>query len=267
MQQNLKYWTKNANKLDLPASLSWNFPEQKSGEFIILGGNKSSFSEEVKASEYLNKTFPFFSSVKNYFPDSLKPNFPPLENLEYFDATESGSFARSADFRDCLKGKKFGLLLGDFSKNSETSLALGDLLKESEETPLLLARDAIDSSLLNAEEYLSRDNVILLASLAQLQKLFRAVYYPKVLLLSEPLLPVIETLHKFTLSYPVHLLTFHQDKVIAASDGKIMTSPLVSTDYSPISLWSGQLAVNIAIYYLFNQSRPLESLIAGLHHK
>ena len=109
-----------------------------------------------------------------------------------------------------------------------------------------------------------RGNIIILASLAQLQKLFRSVFYPKMLLLSSPLVPVLEALHKFTLTYPVSLLTFHDQKIITAKNGKIISTDLAKTEYSPISLWDGRLAGKAAAFSLYNKNNHLESLNAAL---
>ena len=100
--------------------------------------------------------------------------------------------------------------------------------------------------------------------MAQLQKLFRAVYYPRMILLSQPLVPTIETLHKFTLTYPVTLLTFHQDNIIVAQSGEVSTTHLVDTGYSPISLWSGQLAARITALGLYNPKQSFAATTAAI---
>ena len=260
----LDYWHKNGELLNLSEDLAWNFPEQKSGSLAIVGGNASSFSTEVKISEFISKKYPFLKTVKNFFPDSLKKQFPPLENLEFFESSESGSFRPSFDFRNSLKKFDSCLLLGDLSKNSETAIAVADLIKNSPETNFLLTRDAVDLVASEVDSFIERENLTIIASLAQLQKLFRTLYYPKMLLLSSPLLPVVETLHKFTLSFPISILTFHEGEVLCASNGKIISVSLEKTDFSPISLWSGEVAARAAVFQLFNKNKTLDSLVAAL---
>ena len=261
------FWHKNAELLNLAGELSWNFPEQKSGSLAIIGGNSSNFSTEVKVSEFVNLHFPFLKTVDNFFPDSLKSKLPSLGNLKFFESSESGSFRRSPDFRSSLDGYEFALLLGDFSKNSETALAAAELLKFNPEVPTLLTRDAVDLLAEDAENFIERGNITLVASLVQLQKLFRAVYYPKMLLLSSPIFPIIETLHKFTLSYPVSILTFHEGQVICAHGGKVLSVDIEKTSYSPITLWSGEVAAKIVMFKMFNPGKPLDALVAGLTYK
>lgn len=278
MPEPTPYWTKHGETLNLSADLAWNFPEQKSGHIAVIGGNSTNFLAEVKTAEFLAKTFPFLKTVKNIFPDSLKSKLPPLENLTFLPSTDSGSFANSSEVASALQFPEnttsktlsekpdFALLLGDFSKNSETAIALTKLVKNAT-LPLLLTRDAVDLLIPEAELFMNRENLFLVASAAQLQKLFRALFYPKMLLLSSPLLPVVETLHKFTLSYPASILTLHNGEILCASSGKIISVPLDVTDYSPFSLWSGEVAAKIAVFALESPGEPLKSMVAGLTYK
>ena len=86
------------------------------------------------------------------------------------------------------------------------------------------------------------------------------------ILLSSPLVPIIEALHKFTLTYPISILTFHDSKILTAKDGKIISTEISKTEYSPVSLWDGRLAGKIAAFSLFNPKKPLESLNAALFY-
>lgn len=267
MAQNYSFWDKSEKIKEKAKDLSWNFPEQKTGEIAIIGGHAASFSAEIKISEFLINKFPFIKTVKNYFPDSLKSKLPPLENFSFFESSESGSFKSSLELRNSLKDVDLALFFGDFSKNSETAIGINDLIKNSSDTPLLLTRDALDLTAQESESYLERKNVILLATLPQLQKIFRAVYYPKVLLLSQSLLQAVETLHKFTLTYPITLVTFHEGNIIISASGNIFTFPIGETEYSPISLWSGKLAAKIATFSLFNPSDYYISSIAATLYK
>lgn len=273
-EKSAPYWTKNAEKLGYAKDLLWNFPEQRSGSLLILGGHSGAFSTEVKLADYISHTFPMVKNVHNLFPDSLKSKLPPLVNLSFFNSTDSGSFANSSRFASALQNPPeaastpplFALLSGDFSKNSETAIAVSSLIKSSQNIPLLLARDSLDLVLTEGETLLNHSPLILVASLAQLQKLFRAVFYPKMLLLSSPLFPVVETLHKFTLSYPVALLTFHDGMILCAHNGQVCSEAIEKTSYSPLSLWAGELAAKIAVFSMFNPSKPLESLVAGVNY-
>ena len=250
------YWQKNqSNKLF--QDLSWNIPEQKTGTFNIIGGNSSSFSSVIHSAEYLTKFFPI-KNLSILLPESLKSKVPPLPEIAFLKATESGSFDKSPLLNEFVNSADFSIFIGDFSKNSATCIAISDAIKSSEK-PILLTRDSIDLVLPEMSNLIERKNLFLVGSLAQIQKVFRAVYYPKVLLLSMPILPIVEALHKFTLSYDVTILTFHNDQIIVANSGNVITTPLEKTIYTPITLWSGSLAINIAANNYFSPGKPLEA--------
>ncbi len=127
-----------------------------------------------------------------------------------------------------------------------------------------MTRDAVDLLAPSSDQLLTRPNLILFGSLLQIQKVFRAVYYPRMIMLSQPLVPIIETLHKFTLTYPVTLITFHQDQIIVANNGDISTTKIDLTDYSPITLWSGRLAARVTALNLFNPHKTFAASTAAI---
>ena len=258
------YWTKNPDLKSIQTDLAWNFPEQRQGIISLVGGNSSSFSTEVRIAEFLAKSFPFLKDIKNIFPDALKSKLPPLPNLEFFTSSDSGSFANSPELRRSLDSSDFGLILGDLSKNSVTAIAISEMIKTTPDLPLLITRDTVDLIAPEAASFFSRDNLTIVASMMSLQKLLRALYYPRPILLSQPIFPVIETLHKFTLTYPVAILTFHDGKIICAENGNIVTVDLEKTHYSPLTLWSGQLAAKIAVYQMFNKNKKIDSMLASM---
>ena len=268
MDSSKEYWKKqtSAPKEDL----RWNFPEQKQNEIAVIGGNSQNFSAPIKTAEFLSANFPL-KSVKTILPDSLESKFPPAiinENLTFTRSTPSGSFDKSAELTAAANRADFNIFIGDLSKNSTTAVAVAEALDASTPTPAIITRDTVDLLLAEMTNLIERENLFIIASLAQLQKLFRAIYYPKVLLLSQPLMPVIETLHKFTLSYEnLALLTFHDGQIIVANRGLITTIPLENTSYSPISLWSGRLASKVAAYNLWNPKNPANATVAAVFAK
>ncbi len=262
----LPYWQKQTTPL-FP-NLVWNIPEQKAHHVTIVGGNSQSFSSVIRTSEYLTKTFPV-RTVTTILPDSLRGKIPTFANVELTPSTTSGSFAKSAQLSALLSASDASILVGDFSKNSETAIALNSAISSSTESSnqpslLTLTRDTIDLLSAEAAPLLNREKTFLIASMLQLQKLFRVIYYPRMILLSQPLIPILETLHKFTLTYPVTLTTFHQDQIIVAHSGEITTTPITNTNYSPLSLWSGQLATNITMFNLYTPNQPLAATTAAL---
>ena len=240
--------------------LEWNFPERKSNSISVIGGNAQNFSTVIKTAEYLTSTFPI-QTVKTVLPESLRKKVP--FPLDFAPSTNSGSFDKTSMLDTLFSATDYNLIIGDLSKNSITSTAIEHAINSSS-TPAVIARDSVDVIASAISDLIEHPNLTIIASMPQLQKLFRTLYYPKMLLLSQPLLPVIETLHKFSLSYPATILTLHQDQIIVASSGKITSTPLEKTSYSPITLWSGTLAANVTAYNLWNPNRPLEATTAAI---
>lgn len=282
LNSDLSYWQKQSKSLY--PDLIWNLPERKTGNLVIVGGNIQTFSTVIRISEYAAKTFPF-ASVKTLLPDALRGKLPTLSNLELLPSTASGSFAESFQLKTFIARADATLVIGDLSKNSATAVALADSISETsaqnspnsglehsnsntDDTnfpkPLVLTRDSVDLLVPEAGRWLLRKNIFVVASMAQLQKLFRAVYYPRILLLSQPLLSTVETLHKFTLTYPCTIVTFQEGNIIVASNGNISTTKLVDTTYSPLTLWSGQLATNLLAFNLYNPKKPFEASTAAV---
>ena len=258
--QDLSYWTKQEKPLF--NDLLWNIPEQKQNRVAVVGGNTQNFSSVIKISERLTSDFPL-KTVETILPDALRNQLPNLPNLTFLPSTTTGSFAKSPLLKTAIETSDFTLLAGDLSKNSVTTIALTDALATSTKN-ILLARDSLDTLLPEMHRLVENPRLFLVASLAQLQKLFRTLYYPKILLLSSPILPVIDALHKFTLSYPLTILTFHDGQIIITHSGKIITTPIDHTAYTPLSLWSGSLATKALALNLWNPNKPLEATAATL---
>lgn len=254
-----KYWTKQDKPLF--SDLLWNLPEQKQGSVSVIGGNSQNFSSVSRVSNQLS-TFPV-RDVISVLPDALRSKIPPVPGVTFCPSTESGSFRKSSELSYALQSSDINLVIGDLSKNSQTSIALSEALKQTKK-PTILTRDSIDLILNDTINFIEKEDLFFIGSMAQIQKLFRSVYYPKVLLLSMPILPVVEALHKFTITYPCTILTFQSGQILVANCGNIVTTPIEKTSYLPISLWSGDLAAKITALKLFNPSKSLEATAAAI---
>ncbi len=260
ISNDLSFWKKQTKPL-FP-DLAWNIPEQKTGTISVVGGNAQSFSGVVRTAEYLTHTFPI-KHVNLILPDALRSKLPSLENLSFTASTTSGSFAKSHVLNEYFDSSDFTFLAGDLSHNAETAIAITDAIEASAK-PLLISRDGIDLLAPTIGQIIMHPNLIFVCSMPQLQKIFRSLFYPRMITLSSPLVPIVETLHKFTLSYPITILTFHQGNIIVAHAGQVSTTHIVDTNFTPISLWSGQLAAKIVALNLFNPDHPFESTTAAI---
>ena len=244
------------------ADLKWNIPERKQGSINMIGGSSGNFRTEIKIAEFLSKEYPI-QTVNLVLPDALKNKLPPLPNFIFAPSTESGAFAESQTLHDVFNKADFNLLLGDLSKNSITGKAIASACTSAEKMTLI-TRDAVDLIADNCNDrLLMNESLVFFASVAQLQKLLRAVYYPKMLLMSQSLVQISEVLHKFTLSYPTSVITLHNGQLLVAHSGFVKAVPLEKTAYSPISVWSGELAAKIVAMNLYNPNSLIEATVGA----
>lgn len=259
----MEYWTKQTEPLF--KDLEWNFPEQKSGIVAVIGGNSNNFSATAKIAEYLSGSYPI-ARVETYLPDSLQRKIPSIPGINFVPSTESGSIAKSEELNQALAQADFGLFPGDLSKNSATSIAMTDAIKNTS-CPIIFTRDAVDIATTEISSIIEDHKLFILASMTQLQKIFRSLLYPKMLLLSQPLMPTVETLHKFTLSYNnCTIITYHQNQIIIAQNGKVITTPIEKTSYTPLTFFTGTLSADLVAYNLWNPSKPLEASATAILH-
>lgn len=243
--------------------LSWNIPERKQGSVNVIGGNAQSFKTEIKISEFLAEKYPI-ERIKTVLPDTLKTKLPNLENFSFLPATETGSFKESQALIDIFNEADFNLLIGDLSKNKITAKALASAIKNTEKMTLI-TRDAVDLvAEVMSEKLLMNENLIFFASVAQLIKILRAVYYPKMLLMSQSLIQVADVLHKFTLSYPVAIITLHNEQILIAKNGNVRAISLEKSGFSPMMIWNGQLAGKVTALNLYNPNNFLAATVGAV---
>ncbi len=245
--------------------LLWNLPEQKQGIVNIIGGNAQNFRTSTRVGEYLADKYPI-KTVNLVLPDALKDKLPPLENFVFLPSTEAGSLAGKG-LAEAMAAAEYNLVIGDLSKNAITGKAVVSAC-ESSDQPLLVTRDSVDLVAENGpERLLMNEKLIIMGSLAQLQKILRAVYYPKMLLLSQSLVQVAEVLHKFALSYPVKIVTLHSGQILVATNGVVKAVPLEKSGYSPIMIWSGELAAKIVAVNMFSPDRFIDATMTAIFQK
>ena len=257
--EHLEKITKNPYK-----DLYWNIPEeQKQGAAAVIGGNGQAFKTPMKTAEFLASKFPL-KETKVALPDVLKSKLPPLDNLVFLKTTDTGSFSEAEEIKSVIENVDFSLVVGDMSKNAITAKIFNTALNESKK-PVVLTRDAIDLAAEGKlEKLLMRENLIIFGSLVQWQKIFKNVFYPKILQPSQSLMQVAEAFHKFTLSYPVQAVLFHDGQILICKNGKVAVVPLIQTKYSPLTIWSGDLACNILALNLYNPDKFIEATVAAL---
>ena len=256
------YWQKQSSTKPLFPDIEWNRPEQRAhaGRLAIIGGNKLGFVAIRDAYEVANELGA--GQIRAILPDVLKKTVPTsINDVLFLPSNPSGGFSREAlpEFHAACAWADLCLLIGEAGRNSETAMAFESLLDGNGH--LVITRDAVDLLMPAMNRIVEREKSTLVVSFAQLQKIFQAVYYPKILSFSMQLMQLVESLHKFTITYPVTIVTFHQNQLIIAHDGNIITQEFDQ----PMAIWRGITASRAASYLLWNPKQPLEAIATSMH--
>ncbi len=256
------YWRTQDPAHPLFPDVEWNKPERRdlAGRLGIIGGNKLGFAGVAEA--WGTVLAAGVGEARVLLPDVLKKTIPPTITDAIFGPTNpSGSLARDAlpAMRALSEWAGGSILIGDAGRNSETALVYDDFIREYQ-GQLTITRDAIDLVKNSSTLLVERPQTICVASFAQVQKLFQGVYYPKLLTFGMHLGQCVEALHKFTITYPLTIVTLHRDTLIVAHDGNIITQ----TWHAPMMIWRGTTAARAASYLLWNPTKPLEAIASSI---
>lgn len=256
------YWHRQEPGKVLYPDIEWSKPEQRSqaGRLGIIGGNKLGFVGVAEA--YSTALSSGVGEVRVLLPDVLRKTIPTTITDAVFGAsTPSGSLAKDATIEMQTLGSwaQQILMIGDAGRNSETAIAYEHFLQDYK-GQLTITRDAVDLIKNSTRLIVERPDTLLVVSFAQVQKLFQGVYYPKMLTFSMHLASLVEALHKFTITYPVGILTLHKDYLIIAYGGEVTTMEW----QNPMAIWRGTVATKAAAYWLWNPTKLLEAATASV---
>lgn len=260
--QQFPFWQTQQPDTPLFPDVAWNKPEQRShaGRLGIIGGNKLGFVGVAESYKTARETG--VGEVKVLLPDALKKSVPPAITDTIFAASNSsGGLSRDAlrHMNELAQWATGILLIGDAGRSSETAIVYDDFIRDYS-GQLIITRDAVDLLSNSYTCLLEREKTLFVASFAQVQKLFRSVYYPKMLTFSMQLLQLVDALHKFTITYPSTIATLHNDTLVMAHDGVVVTMKWSN----PLQIWRGHTASVMAAYYLWNPERPLEAIATSV---
>jgi hypothetical protein len=196
--------------------------------------------------------------VKVALPDKLKNSLPPdFSDGVFLPTNPSGALSKDGEEQLITAGQWVDgiLLVGDSGMNSETEVLFNKLLSEVA-TWTTITRDTLDLLLTSAPDLVNRPQTHLLVNFPQVQKLFSAVYYPKILTSSIQFTGFIEALHKFTITYPMTLTVLFNGQIATAHAGQVVSQNF--PDQMP--LINGALSARTAAYQLWNPKKPLEAI-------
>lgn len=256
------YWKRQEAGKPLYPDIEWSKPERRdqAGRLLIIGGNKLGFV--AVAESYQTSVSNGVGEVKVLVPDCLKKSIPPsIPNVIFSACTTSGGLSKDSlsELHTSAEWASGVLLIGDAGRNAETALTYEEFISKYD-GQLTVTRDAIDLVKNNPGLLVERPNTLLVASFAQVQKMFQGVYYPKMLTFNMQLLQLVEALHKFTITYPCTIMTLHNETIVIASSGNVVTQKWDE----PMAIWRGSVATQAANYWLWNDTKTIESISASI---
>ncbi len=255
------FWRTQSSTKPLFPDIEWSKPEQRTqaGKLAIVGGNKLGFVAVNDA--YRIATELGAGQIRAMLPEALKKAVPvTITDAVFIPSNASGGFSREAtpELLAAANWADVCLLIGDMGRNSETAMALEDMLG-SFDGHLVVTRDAVELLKPVSERLVNRPETTLVLSFAQLQKLLQSVYYPRILSFSMQLMQLVDALHKFTITYPVNIVTFHHNQLIVARGGEVITQEFDE----PMAIWRGITATKAACYLLWSPEKPLQSIASS----
>ena len=259
---NFDYWHKQQSSKPLFPDIEWQKPEQRAlaGKLLIVGGNKLGFAAVAQA--YNDAIAAGVGECRVILPDALKPVVDKLAfDCLFVPSNPSGGMSKDAlvQLQAAAAWADAILLIGDTGRNSETAITLEAFLASTDKQTVI-TRDAVDLLRGNTPQLLQRQRTTFIATLAQLQKILQSVYYPKTVLFSMSLMALVETLHKFTITYPVTLVIFHHNHLVVAQQGQVSTTPWEE----PMLIWRGSVAAKVSVYMLQHPAKTFEAATAAL---
>ena len=265
----IDYWQQQSATEPLFPDTLWSKPENKTtaGKLGIVGGNALSFLAVANA--YQTAVDTGIGEIKLVLPEDLKKQLGNLVGTEFAPTNQSGGLSKEAEpiLRAMFDETDGTLLVGDTSRNNETQLLYENFIRQTNSTtstkPIAISRDAVDLLMGIMNEIVIRDNVVLVLSFAQLQKIFQTVYFPIVLIHSIQTIKLVEALHKFTIANGATLAVFHDDTFVVASKGQVMSTPFGR----PTELWQGKTPAKIACWSIWNHVKPIEAIACALLDK
>ncbi|HEX4774952.1 MAG TPA: hypothetical protein VH234_05545 [Candidatus Saccharimonadales bacterium] len=257
------YWVRQTPGEPLFSDLLWSRPESRkaAGKLLIVGGNAHGFAAAAEAYAQAEKAG--VGTARVLLPDSLQKTVGKvLAAGEYAPSTPSGSFSQRAMAELLALGQWADgvLLAGDLGRNSETAILLEQFIQKYD-GQLTIAQDALDYFTKSPPNLLSRENSLLVASFAQLQKMAAGAGFITAFTFDMSLLRLVEALHGFSQKHPAAIIVKHLDIIFVAVNGQVSTTKLKEDQ----EIWRVKAAAHAAVWWLQNPTKPFEALTTALH--
>lgn len=242
--------------------LLWSRPENKAhaGKLLIVGGNSNGFRAPATAYSLAIKAG--VGVINVLLPESLKSSVgPSIENTVFCPANKSGGLSRQAlaKFLDYASNSDLTLLAGDFGHNSETAILLESFI-EDYRGPVCLTNDGLDPFYLNPNKLFERPETLLVAETSKLQKLLIRNRSTRALSTSLNLIQMVELLGELTKTNELSIVTRHQNRYVAAVNGRVST-----TETKEHRDWQYLLASYSSVWWLQSKGQKFKAITTAIY--
>ena len=251
-------WLRQTKDKPLFPDTLWSRPVNKrhAGKLLIIGGHSQSFAEPSRA--YTAALKAGAGHARIVLPNALQKTVgKAFPEAEFAPSTPIGSFGRAAldlwlDMANWADGV---LLAGGLSKNSETAILLESFV-DKYTGQLSLAGDSLDYFMQKPVQLIDRENTLLVGSLAQLQKLAQPQH---VIRQAADLMQILNTLSIWTSDIKASIVTAHANQIIAASNGRLSTTPSQNDRVEP------ELAAYASVWWMQQPEQAFEALTSAVY--
>lgn len=250
------YWIKQGTE-PVFNDLLWSRPVNKNsaGKLLIIGGNLHGFNKVAGAYNVAQKAGA--GSIRIILPDALQKLLGKIiPEAEFAPSTSSGSFSKNA-LAEILVATAWAdgiLLAGEFGKNSETAILLESLMPKIN-IPTVIAGDTVDE-LINNPNQLAKDNIVVVASFSQLQKLAIKLKHSSAFTNSMTVIKFVETLHDLATFNLLNLICSIQGLCFVATDDQISST---KTNQDNITI-----ASQASVWFMQNPNKKFEAITTSL---
>ncbi len=252
------FWNSQELNKPLYEDMLWSKPENKNyaGKILIIGGHANSFSIPAESYSFVNNASA--GVIKICLPDRLRKIVGNLiTDVAYLPSNPSGSFAKEAlgELIAFAQWSDVVLLSGDFGRNSETSIMLERFISEYK-GKLVLVNDSLDYFVDNPNLFINRPNTLIVATIAELQKISLKVNPEKLIKFSMDLINLVDAVHELNTKFNINIITKHQGNIITTSESKLSTTKLID---DPLE-WRTGTASYASVWWAQNNSNVIKAL-------
>jgi hypothetical protein len=254
-------WLKQTNR-PLFEDLIWSKPENKqyAGKLLIIGGNLYSFNAPSEAYQTAQKEGA--GTIRLVLPEPLKKTLQKmLPESEFAPTNPSGGFSKMSLLTIIENGlwADTVLIAGDTGRNSETAILFESFLRKYQGN-VVLSKDAVDLIVNAPDSYSKRNNTTLVISLSQLQKITKALRSELFFKYSFSNNEVADNLAEITRQHSFCIVTFHNDKLWCALNGRVSSTDRIAND----GIWITKTAAKVAVWQMQNLDKIFESTTTAL---